>query len=113
MENLYNHLGFWDSIMCTVRPNNHFWSMAVTGMDANGYNMMNDDIFSLFWHYGGYCGSTWEQHEEIGLRETPNVWREKNTVYACLLISEEGDSFRRLLDLALAPNRTTEGCQKQ
>ena len=37
----------------------------------------------------------------------------KKTVYACLLTSEGGDSFRRLLDLAVAPNKTNEGVQKQ
>ena len=42
--------------MCTVRPNNHFWSIAVTGMDANGYNMMNDGVFLFFGAMGGIVG---------------------------------------------------------
>ena len=74
-------------------------------MDAYGHNMMNDGVFSLFWHYGGHCGSTWGQNEEIGLRETQFL-EIKNAVYACLLISEWDDSFRRLLDLASAPENT-------
>ena len=56
MVNLYNHLGFWNSIVSTLRSNNHFWSMAVTGMDANGYNMINDVIFLFFGTMGGIVG---------------------------------------------------------
>ena len=42
--------------MCTVRPNNHFWSIAVTGMDVNGHNMMNDGVFLFFGAMGGIVG---------------------------------------------------------
>ena len=42
-----------------------------------------------------------------------SVFRVKNTVYAWLLNSEWGDSFRKHLDLALAPNKTNEWVKKQ
>ena len=37
----------------------------------------------------------------------------KITVCACLLSSEGCDSFPKHLDLALAPNKTNEGVEKQ
>ena len=51
--------------------------------------------------------------KKYGCATRHTMFGNKNTVYACLLISEGGDSFRRLLDLALAPNKTNEGFQKQ
>ena len=46
--------------------------------------------------------------KKYGCATRHTMFGNKNTVYACLLISEGGDSFRRLLDLALAPNKTNE-----
>ena len=37
----------------------------------------------------------------------------KITVFACLLSDEESNSFPKHLDLALAPNKTNEGVEKQ
>ena len=42
--------------MYTTGPNNSFWLTAATGMDVNGYDMMNDCNFALFRTMGGVVG---------------------------------------------------------
>ena len=47
--------------MCTVGPNDKLWLTEVTGMDENGFDMLNDGDFTLFLGNGGCCESTWGQ----------------------------------------------------
>ena len=51
--------------MCTVGPNDKLWLTGVTGMDKNGFDMLNDGDFTLFSGHGGCCESTWGPNEEL------------------------------------------------
>ena len=42
--------------MCTVGPNDNMWLTEATGMDVNGFDMLNDGNFTLFWEMGGGVG---------------------------------------------------------
>ena len=56
MANLYNYLRFCGNIMCTAGLNEIFWLQVATGMDANGFGMLNDGNFALFWAIRGAVG---------------------------------------------------------
>ena len=42
--------------MCTVGPNDNLWLTEATGMDANGFDMLNDGNFTLCRELGGVVG---------------------------------------------------------
>ena len=48
-----------------------------TGINANGYGMMNDDNVALFWDNEERCGSIRGQTEELGFCETLGFWSSK------------------------------------
>ena len=58
--NLCSYLGFCDNNMYTTGLNNYFWFTNATEMDANGYDMMNDDKFPLFRTIRGVVGPHWD-----------------------------------------------------
>ena len=62
---LYSYLRFYGNIMCTAGPNNNLGLTEATGMDPNGFVVLNNGNFAVFFDYGGCCGSTWGQHEEL------------------------------------------------
>ena len=61
-------------------------------MSGIGYNMMNDDNYANWCYCRGHCGSIRRLNRELRCRGS---W--KNTLYASLLDSEGGDSFRKPL----------------
>ena len=54
-----------------------------------------------------------EEKSRIGDFVVMVILKIKITVFTCLLSSEGCDSFPKHLDLALAPNKTNEGVEKQ
>ena len=54
--NLYSNLRFCDNIMHTAGPNNNFWLIEATGMDANDFDMLNNGNFTLFREMVGVVG---------------------------------------------------------
>ena len=46
--------------MYTTGLNNYFWFTNATEMDANDYDMMNDDKFPLFRTIRGVVGPHWD-----------------------------------------------------
>ena len=63
--------------MYTADPNSYFLLTNATGIDENGYDMMNDDNFALFWEDEGCCGSKPGQNEDLGFYETLGFWNSK------------------------------------
>ena len=51
--------------MCTAGPKDNMWLTEATGMDVNGFDMLNDGNFTLFLGNRGCCGSTWGPNEEL------------------------------------------------
>ena len=66
MINVFHCLGFLDRIMYTMDPNNHFRPMIMTGMDGNGYNMINDGYLPVFATMGGIVGPRESKIENLG-----------------------------------------------
>ena len=97
--------------MCTVGPNDNLWLIEVTGMQCMVATCLMTVIL-FFLDNGGFVG----QHE--GKMKN---WRfyshgnfeDKNHRFTCLLRSERCNSFPKHLDLAMTPNKTNEGVQKQ
>ena len=56
---LYSYLRFCGDIMCTAGPKNNVQLTEATGIDASGFDMLNDGNSALFLDNGGCCGSTW------------------------------------------------------
>ena len=75
--NMCSYLGFLDNNMYTADPNNYFSLTNATGIDANDYDMMNDDNVALFWENEGCCGSTPGQNEDLGFCKTLGFWSSK------------------------------------
>ena len=53
---LYSYRRFCGKIMCTAGTNTNLGLAEATGMNANGFDMLNDDDFALFWTMGGVVG---------------------------------------------------------
>ena len=51
--------------MCTAGPKDNMWLTEATGMDVNGFDMLNDGNLTLFLGNRGCCGSTWGPNEEL------------------------------------------------
>ena len=51
--------------MCTVDPNDNLLLTEATGIDVNGFEMLNDGNLTLFLGNGGCCGTTWGPNEEL------------------------------------------------
>ena len=49
---LCNYLRFYDNVMCTASRNKNFRLTEATRMDANGFVVLNDGNFALFWTMG-------------------------------------------------------------
>ena len=62
--------------ICTLRvkTDNYFWLTNATGMNVNGYGMINDDNISLFWDNEGRSGFRRGQNEELGFCKTLSFW---------------------------------------
>ena len=63
--NLYSYLRFCGNIKCTAGPNGNVWLIEATGIDTNGFEMLNDGNFALLLGNGGCCGSAWGQNEDL------------------------------------------------
>ena len=85
-EHLYSYLRFSDNIMYTTGPDIIFWSTEATVIYACKIEI---------WRFARHS------------------FLEEKSHYVCLLSSEAGDDFHRLLELALAPDKTNEGVKKQ
>ena len=53
---LYSYLRFCGKITCTAGPNTNLRLAEATRMNANGFDMLNDDDFALFWTMGSVVG---------------------------------------------------------
>ena len=62
---LYSYLRLCGDIMCTASPKNNLQLTEATGIDASGFDMLDDSNSALFLDDGGCCGSTWGQNEEL------------------------------------------------
>ena len=80
MINVFHYLGFLDKIMYTMGPNNHFRPMTMTGMDGNGYNMMNDGYFARFLQLWGALWVHVRAKLRIWVSWDLRFWRRKITV---------------------------------
>ena len=70
-------------------------------------------ILLFFGQTGVFVGPRWGQNEELEFFVVTAILEIKNTVLTCLLSNEGCDSFPKRLDLALAPNKTSEWVKKQ
>ena len=98
--------------MCTAGPNDNLWLTDTTRMDTNGYEMLNDSSFALFWTTGGVVGPRGSNMKNWKFCVVV-IFEIKISVFACLLSSEKCDSFLKHVDLALAPNKINEEVKKQ
>ena len=94
--------------MWTVSPNNNVCVTEATGMNMDGCDMPNDNIFALFWAIGdvvGPHGGKMKNRDFVVM----DILEIKTIVFICLPVTEGCDSFPKRLDLALALNKTNEG----
>ena len=112
MANLYFYLRFCGSIMYTAGLSSTLWLTEATGINVNGYNMLDNGNFALFWTTGGVV----DPH-----RDTTKSWLfwdygnfgDKNTLFLDCWAVRGAIAFARHLDLTLTHNKTNEGVKKQ